>query len=133
MSYPPDTDTPGYKVEMESKPRITQLLSESGSVFPPQHVAADILAGSAAGYFSISTGLDGWILKQLHPGMTPVNHWWEVAQQVLFSSVARFIALFYVTSWDRLIARETAAAEAVPAGAANAGTTKEGQNAKKAN
>lgn len=106
VSYPPDTDTPGYKVEMESKPRITQLLSEAGNVFDPIHVAQDITTGSAAGYFSISTGLDGWMLRQLHPGMNPVNHWWEAAQHVLFSSICRFIALFYVISWDRLIAHE---------------------------
>lgn len=55
-------------------------------------------------------GLGGGLLLHLHgaetAGMTPVNHWWEAGQQVLFSSVARFIALFYVVAWDRLIAHE---------------------------
>jgi 3-dehydrosphinganine reductase len=33
VCYPPDTDTPGYRLEMLSKPAITKLLSESGQVF----------------------------------------------------------------------------------------------------
>jgi 3-dehydrosphinganine reductase len=73
VSYPPDTDTPGYKVEMETKLDITRLLSESGAVFPSGAVAADIFKYSTMGYFGISNGLDGWILKQAHPGMTPLN------------------------------------------------------------
>lgn len=43
VAYPPDTDTPGYKVEMESKPFITRKLSESGSVFSAEKVARDIV------------------------------------------------------------------------------------------
>jgi 3-dehydrosphinganine reductase len=123
ISYPPDTDTPGYKVEMESKPLITRLLSESGQVFEAIQVASDIAAGSANGQFSISTGLDGWMLRQLHPGMTPLNNLWEVTQQVLFSSLARFIALFYVTAWDRTVAAHVNSTNAAVAdknsGAAN--------------
>lgn len=33
VAYPPDTDTPGYKIEMETKPLITKKISESGKVF----------------------------------------------------------------------------------------------------
>eukprot|EP01034_Spumella_vulgaris_P040057 gene40057-49533_t len=68
VSYPPDTDTPGYKVEMESKPEMTKHISESGAVFTPKDVALDLINYSTKGYFGISSGLDGWLLKQLHPG-----------------------------------------------------------------
>lgn len=30
VSYPPDTDTPGYKEEMTTKPDLTKTISESG-------------------------------------------------------------------------------------------------------
>mmetsp|Transcript_64155 Transcript_64155/g.126253 ORF Transcript_64155/g.126253 Transcript_64155/m.126253 type:complete len:339 (-) Transcript_64155:104-1120(-) len=113
VSYPPDTDTPGYKEEMLSKPLITRLLSESGQVFSAQQVAQDLVNNSTEGYFAISTGLDGWLLKQLHPGMSPVNHAMEFLQQILFSSFSRFIAAFYVLSWDGLVAREVRKAEAM--------------------
>jgi hypothetical protein len=79
----------GYKEELKTKPAITKMLSESGSVFKPADVARDIVTFSCRGYFGISTGFDGWLLKNLHGGMTPVNCVWESLQQVLFSSLAR--------------------------------------------
>lgn len=107
VAYPPDTDTPGYKLEMESKPNITKLLSESGAVFKPDDVARDILDDSAKGYFGLSNGLDGWLLKQLHPGMTPANNVIEVVTSCLFTPLCRFIALFYILSWDSLVKKHT--------------------------
>ena len=101
VAYPPDTDTPGYKEEMTCKPDITKKLSESGNVFSAAVVASDILNYSSKGYFGISTGLDGWLLKQCHPGMTPCNNLWEVAQGIFFSPLCRFIGLFYIIGWDR--------------------------------
>ena len=98
--YPPDTDTPGYEAEMATKPSITKRLSESGQVFTSEEVAADIVVFSGKGYFGISTGFDGWLLKQLHPGMSPCNNLWEVYQGVLFSGLARIISLVYVAGWD---------------------------------
>ena len=100
IAYPPDTDTPGYEEEMKSKPYLTKKLSESGSVFKAEEVAKDIVIYSNKGYFGIATGLDGWLLKQLHPGMSPVNVLWEVLQQIVFAPVARAISIFYVKVWD---------------------------------
>lgn len=127
VSYPPDTDTPGYREEMLSKPDITRKLSESGSVFKSEEVAKDILTYSEAKYFGISTGLDGWLLKQLHPGMTPINNFSEVFQQILFSGFARLISVFYVLSWDREIQRAVHAQQQARAGNAITADT----NAKK--
>lgn len=106
VSYPPDTATPGYDVEMLTKPSITKKLCESSQVFSPSQVAKDIVNMSAKGYFGISSGFDGWLLKQLHPGMTPVNHWFETLQLILFTPIAKVISIFIVTSWDRLIKHE---------------------------
>jgi len=100
VCYPPDTDTPGYEAEMTTKPDITKSLSDSGAVFSSDHVANDIVSYSAKGYFGISTGFDGWLLKQLHPGMSPCNNLFEVWQGILFSGLARFISLFYISQWD---------------------------------
>ncbi len=102
VAYPPDTDTPGYKIEMETKPTLTKLLSESGSVFAPETVAKDIIHMSSIGYFGIATGFDGWLLKQLHPGFTPINNVHEIIQQILFCPLARLISIFYILSWDTL-------------------------------
>lgn len=99
--YPPDTATPGYELEMQSKPDITKKLSDSGTLFQPERVAADLEKYSTRGYFGISTGLDGWLLKQLHPGMSPLNNVWEVTEGILFASWARLISIFYLVDWDR--------------------------------
>jgi 3-dehydrosphinganine reductase len=107
VSYPPDTDTPGYKNEMLDKPELTKMLSESG-VFLPKDIAMDIINFSSKGYFAISHGFDGWLLKLLHPGMSPVNNIWEVTQQILFCAVARIITLFYLIPWDSMVAKEMA-------------------------
>jgi len=102
VAYPPDTDTPGYEVEMQSKPELTKKLSESGSVFSAKDVANDIVEGSAKGVYNISTGLDGWMLKQLHPGMSPVNNLWDVFQPILFSPLCRSISIVYVAVWNSI-------------------------------
>ena len=104
--YPPDTDTPGYEEEMKSKPALTKALSDSGSLFQPSDVARDLVTYSTKGYSHISTGLDGWLLKMLHPGMGPMNHLWETAQPIIFAPLARIISLFYVVSWDWMCAAE---------------------------
>ena len=97
-----DTNTPGYEEEMKTKPEITKKLSESGSVFSAEQVAKDIVACSTQGYFAISTGLDGWLLKHLHPGMSPISNGIEVLQQVFFCPI-RLIAVAYISYWNSLV------------------------------
>lgn len=62
-------------------------------VFSAQAVAKDLVNGSTEGYYGISTGLDGWLLKQLHPGMSPANHSFEVLQQLLFAPLCRYCSV----------------------------------------
>lgn len=76
-------------------------------VFSAQAVAKDLVNYSTEGYYGISTGLDGWLLKQLHPGMSPANHCVEVLQQVLFAPLCRLVAVCYVLAWDSLVHAET--------------------------
>jgi 3-dehydrosphinganine reductase len=102
LSYPPDTDTPGYQEEMLSKPTLTKKISESGSVFSAVSVAESIVDGAQNHVYTISTGLDGWFLKQPHSGMTPVNNLFEVTQQIVFASLLRFVGVFYLAYWDFL-------------------------------
>lgn len=110
VAYPPDTDTPGYEVEMTTKPELTKKLSESGSLFSSQDVANDIVKYSGQGYFGITTGLDGWMLKQAHPGLSPVNNIWETLQLILLSPIAKIIGIFVVVTWDLQCAEAVKAA-----------------------
>lgn len=104
LSYPPDTRTPGYAEEMLAKPLITKLLSETGTVLEATQVAADIVhATLSCNVYTISSGMDGALLKQLHAGMTPVNNAWEVTTQVFLASFSRFIAVFYLFYWQHIV------------------------------
>ena len=102
MIWPADTYTPGYEEEMKTKPEITKKLSESGTVFSAEQVAKDILTFSTRGYFTISTGFDGWLLKHLHSGMSPITNGFEVLQQLLFCP-GRLLAIPYIAYWNSLV------------------------------
>ena len=43
VSYPPDTDTPGFKEELKDKCEETVLLSESSGIYKSKDVALNIL------------------------------------------------------------------------------------------
>lgn len=103
VSFPPDTDTEGYREEMKTKPWLTAKLSETGSLFTSQQVASDIIRMSSRGWFAISTGMDGWLLKLGCAGMSPVNSYLELFWQVLMAPYLRFVGSFYLLSWDSFI------------------------------
>lgn len=103
LAYPPDTDTPGYEIEMQTKPEITKKLSESGTLFSSKDVAFNIVEYSDRGYYGISTGTDGWMLKYLHPGMSPVNNIWEVWSGMFMTPIFRLISIGYLLYFDSIV------------------------------
>lgn len=103
VAYPPDTDTPGYEIEMQSKPDITKKLSEAGTLFSSTEVACNIVEYSDRGYYGISTGFDGWLLKYLHPGMSPVNNLWEVWSGLFLTPIFRMISVGYLLYFDFVV------------------------------
>lgn len=50
---PSDTETPGFEVENSTKPYETQVLSEWGTIKPPDHVARMLWKGMRKGQFFI--------------------------------------------------------------------------------
>lgn len=72
VAFPPDTDTPGFKTENETKPRAVALLSsENNKLMSAEAVAKTIVAGAASGRFEIPAGDAGWMrpLSRLFPGI----------------------------------------------------------------
>ena len=43
VSFPPDTDTPGFAEENKDKPEETRLISEAAGLFSPETVAKVLL------------------------------------------------------------------------------------------
>ncbi|KAL5266099.1 hypothetical protein ACHWQZ_G006675 [Mnemiopsis leidyi] len=95
VAYPPDTDTPGYKEEMAvGKPKETITISETSGLFSPDRVAEDIICGVENGKYSISTGVEGWLLSQTCAGTEPVHAMMHGLLQALIAPLGRIIILF---------------------------------------
>lgn len=62
LLYPPNTETEGFKQELETMPEETQLISEAAGLFSPEDVAKAHVDDIEAGNYATCIGLDGWML-----------------------------------------------------------------------
>lgn len=63
---PPDTETPGYATENETKPYETASLSESAKLMSADAVAAKFIKGVGKGKFIITCNFESGMLYRLH-------------------------------------------------------------------
>ena len=69
---PPDSDTPGFAAENETKPPETKEVSKGAKLMTPAEVAAQMAAGLEKEKFMIIPGFDGqltWRLKRFLPAL----------------------------------------------------------------
>jgi 3-dehydrosphinganine reductase len=59
--YPPDTDTPGFEIENQTKPPETAILSETAKLFTPEQVAEVYIRGILKNKFHIMVGEGRWM------------------------------------------------------------------------
>jgi 3-dehydrosphinganine reductase len=59
--YPPDTDTPGFEIENQTKPPETAMLSETAKLFTAEDVASAYIGGLLKKKFHIVIGEGRWI------------------------------------------------------------------------
>lgn len=67
---PPDTDTPGFSTENQSKPQETKAISAGAKVLSPEAVAQQLFRGMGKGTFLIIPGWEGRLgalAKRLFP------------------------------------------------------------------
>ena len=62
LSFPPDTDTPGYAQENVGKPEETKLIAEATGLYQPEYVAKCII--------------DDAVVRQLIPDIKCMAHLW---------------------------------------------------------
>ena len=58
--------------------RIHTYIHEPIHLYSAAHVAKGIVRYAGEGYFGIGVGMEGFMLKHLHAGMSPVNNFTEV-------------------------------------------------------
>lgn len=108
ICFPPDTDTEGYKAEMEAgKPEETHLISESAGLFQPDEVAKKMVLHSidSRPAFAVYFGLEGWMLATLTAGMSPVHTFLDAICQIFLMGILRLISLFYLKDFRRMISK----------------------------
>ena len=72
--FPPDTDTPGFHEELETRPEELNVISERAGLRQPGQVAEMIIKGTLKKKFYILSGTPKiyWRLMRLFPGLI---HW----------------------------------------------------------
>lgn len=104
---PPDVDTPMLKEEMQWKPEETKILSADGGLFSAEDLAADIVSSIRSWRFMVNTGFDGWLLGLASTSLsTPCPTVMRALVEIFMSSILRFVALFYLTSWNSVCKTE---------------------------
>ncbi len=69
---PPDTDTPGFEMENQTKPDETRAIASNAKLLTADQVAQALVSGMAGKKFLIIPGTDGkltWLAKRLAPGL----------------------------------------------------------------
>ncbi|MCB2180105.1 SDR family oxidoreductase [bacterium] len=61
--YPPDTNTPGFEIENQTKPKETAMLSETAKLFSPEKVAEAYVKGLLKNQYHIMIGEGKWIWR----------------------------------------------------------------------
>lgn len=103
VSFPPDTDTPGFKLEQIDKPQITQLISEEGGLFDAKTVAEKALYDTLKGEFISTVGMNGHVLVNLCSGMMPTKSWLLRLFQIFTMGLFRIIGLHFLYSCSKTI------------------------------
>lgn len=91
ISFPPDTDTPGFEEENKNKPDETRQISSSAGTVSPSVVARDIVTGIQSGKFLISCGMEGFLLSTLTCGASPASSRLELFTQSICMGIIRLV------------------------------------------
>jgi 3-dehydrosphinganine reductase len=113
LSFPPDTDTPGFQKENETKPLETKLISETAGLFEAKDVAKRMVDDALQGKFLTYLGMDGWMVTNLTAGMGPPNSFIDTLIQFCTMGLFRVISLGYLTYFDNIVRKCHKAREAV--------------------
>lgn len=105
VSFPPDTDTPGFHSEDETKPEATRLISETAGLHTAEAVAKSIIQSSLTGEYLNLIGLDGFMLGHVSAGMSPCNSKLSLLIQVFLGGVFRLVSVAYLKSFDAIVER----------------------------
>lgn len=106
LVFPPDTETPGYKTENKSKPKLCQMISEQAGLWKVDDVAKVILDGVKKRKFMIGVGSDGYFMNALTCGAAPSSSVLDFWLQLMLMPFLRIYMLFLQNFWTNMISDE---------------------------
>ncbi|CAD6195667.1 unnamed protein product [Caenorhabditis auriculariae] len=101
--YPPNTDTEGFKYEIQTMPEEVRLISETAGLFTPEFVAEAHLKDVENGQYATTIGLDGWMLGNLTAGASPEKSLWRAFVQTWLAGLFRGITLVYMGYFNGIV------------------------------
>lgn len=117
VSFPPDTDTPGFKEESKEKPKITSKISESGNIFSPDDVAISIVNDIRAKKFYSTIGIENWAVLTIMNTFMPTTSFLSVIIGSFLAGPLKIVGFFILRSWYKYV-EEAAPSEIINAGIA---------------
>ncbi|GBM14662.1 3-ketodihydrosphingosine reductase [Araneus ventricosus] len=103
VSFPPDTDTPGFAEEIKNKPIETVRISESAGLYSAEDVATKTLNDVLNKKFMSSIGFEGWMMCTACSASTPTNSFVELLVQIFTAGIFRLAAFVYLKQCDYTI------------------------------
>ncbi|RNA05929.1 3-ketodihydrosphingosine reductase [Brachionus plicatilis] len=103
LSFPPDTDTPGFKEENITKCEENRLISESSGLSSSKEVAQGIIRSIKKGKFVNYFGLNGFLLCILTAGAAPITSLKDALLEIIMMPLARIIALGLLFNFDTIV------------------------------
>lgn len=102
LSFPGDTDTPGYEEENQIKPKITRDISKASSIADPGMVAESIIRDMKAKKFFSTVGTEG-ALAILATNTFMPNNFIDVLIESTLACFVKVIGYFFVSSWNKMV------------------------------
>lgn len=103
IAFPPDTDTPGFEEENKTKPSLTSKISQTGSVYSPDEVAASIVNDIRAKKFYSTVGIENLAVLLAMDTFMPETSVTRVILNSLLAGPLKIVGFFILKSWYKLV------------------------------
>ena len=107
LAFPPDTNTPGYEKENETKPKLCRMISEQAGLWEAVDVAKALRDGIVNRKFMLGFGSDGYFMNAMTGNVCPANSLTDFWIHLLLTPFLKLYMLFLQNSWNNMIENET--------------------------
>jgi len=89
-------DSPGYKVECQTKPEVCAAIEGTATLFTPEQIAQKVMTGIAHGNFLITMEFISWLIAQMSYGVSPPDNLFAQLLIAPFVPIVRFGTILYI-------------------------------------